>query len=247
MALAGIIASAVVVFEVIPMSTIPIVYVVVRQQEEHIIHPPIINTKEEEEHNIAIPFYITLSYLEGRKSTKQNSDAEKLSHLTFRTSESVIKELKREATSKSIPLSILLNNIVKNHLIQTNTEKADFIVISQDFFRRIFGKIDEKSFEDYGNELGLSVVNDYTASFFPEINGHTIIQFLEKWFSHFQSYQHRVDEGNSRHTFSLNHDINMNFSIVLKVILEGLIEPVIKNKVIFGETASNRITFTFDV
>lgn len=247
MVLTGIIAATLVIFEVIPMSMIAMVYIPVRQQEEHIIHPTLINTKEEEEHNIAIPFYTILSYLGGRNSIKQNSDAEKLSHLTFRTSENIIKELKREATSKSIPLSILLNNIVKNHLTKTNTEKADFIVISQDFFRRIFGKIDEKSLQDYGNELGLAVVSDYTASFFPEINGHSVVQFLEKWFSHFQSYQHRVDGGNSRHSFSLNHDINMNFSIVLKVILEGLIEPVIKNKVIFGETSSSRITFSFDV
>jgi hypothetical protein len=110
----------------------------------------------------------------------------------------------------------------------------------------MFGKIDEKSLEDYGNELGPAVVSDYMAYFFPEINGQTIVMFLEKWFSHFQSYQHRIGEGNSRHTFTLNHNINMKFSIVLKIILEGLIEPVIKNKVFFGEVTSNRITFTFD-
>jgi hypothetical protein len=231
MMLTGVIAATVVLFEVIPMTMIPMVSVTVRQQEEHIIHPPTINTKEEGEHNIAIPFYTVSSYLGRRNSTKQNSDAEKLLHISFRTSENIIKELKREATSKSIPLSILLNNVVKDHLTQT-TEKADFIAISPDFFRRMFGKIDEKSLEDYGNELRPTVVCDYMAYFFPEINGHIIVMFLEKWFSHFQSYQHRIGEGNSRHTFTLNHNINLNFSKVLKVILEGIIEPIIKNKVI---------------
>jgi hypothetical protein len=245
MVLTGIIAATVVIFEVIPMTMIPIVSVAVRQQEEHIIHPPTINTKDEGEHNIAIPFYTVSSYLGRRNSTKQNSDAESY-YISFRTSENIIKELKREATSKNIPLSILLNNVVKDHLTQTSTEKADFIAISQDFFRRMFGKIDETSLEDFGKELGPTVVSDYMAYFFPEINGHTIVMFLEKWFSHFQSYRHRIGEGNNKHTFTLNHNINMKFSIVLKVILEGLIEPIIKNKVIFEEATSNRITFTFD-
>lgn len=246
MAISGLMAATVAIFEIIPMSMIPMVYVIVLQQEEHIIHPPLVNVRAEEEHNIAIPFL--LSYSSNRKYDEQNStDTDKLLHLTFRTSENVIKELKKEAGSKGIPLSILLNNIVKNHLSQTNTERADFILISQDFFRRMFGKIDEKSLEDYGMELGPAVVSDYMASFFPEINGHTIVQFLEQWFRHFQSYQHRFDERNGRHSFSLNHDINKNFSIVLRTILEGVIEPIIKNKVIFGETTSSRITFTFDL
>jgi hypothetical protein len=124
--LTGIIAATVVIFEVIPMTMIPMVFVAVRQQEEHIIHPPTLNTKEEGEHNIAIPFYTISSYLGRRNSTKQNSDAEKLLHISFRTSENIIKELKREATSKNIPLSILLNNVAKDHLTQTSTEKADF-------------------------------------------------------------------------------------------------------------------------
>ena len=166
MVLTGIIAATVVIFEVIPMTMIPMVSVAVRQQEEHIIHPPTINTKEEGEHNIAVPVYTLSSYLGRRNSTKQNSDAEKLLHISFRTSESVIKELRREATSKNIPVNILLNNIVKDHLTQTSTEKADFIAISPDFFRRMFGKIDETSLEDYGKELGPTVVSDYMAYFF---------------------------------------------------------------------------------
>jgi hypothetical protein len=47
------------------------------------------------------------------------------------------------------------------------------------------------------------------------------------------------------HYFTVNHDININFSIALKAVLEGLIEPIIKSPVIFKEITSNSISFSF--
>ena len=37
------------------------------------------------------------------------------------------------------------------------------------------------------------------------------------------------------HYFTVNHDININFSIHLKAFLEGLIEPIIKGPLKFHE------------
>jgi hypothetical protein len=247
-------AVAIMLFEIIPMTTIPAINAIIKQQEEHIIYPIITKTKTEDEHVITIPSYNSFtSLLSNRKSNtfknEQQTAAkdEKLLHLTFRTRENVIRILKKEANSKGIPLSILLNNILKSYFVQMNIERPDFILCSKDFFRRIFGKIDEKSLEDYGAELARAIVSEYTSSFFPDIDAYTIVQFLEMWFKRFQSFQHRIDEKNNRHTFSLNHDVNMNFSIVLRVILESLVEPIIKNKLAFGELTSSCITFSFNV
>lgn len=203
------------------------------------------SSKTEDEHIIAIITWGLLLPQSYWESTSFKN--EKLQHLTFRTPEGVIKALKKEADSKGVPLSILVNQIFKNHLVQKDTGKADFVLSSKDFFRKIFEKIDQKSLEQYGIELGRAIVSEYTSSYFPDINSCTIVQFLESWFGRFQSFQHRVDEVNNRHSFSLNHDINMNFSIVLRVILEGLVEPVIKNKVVFGDLTPNTITFTFEI
>lgn len=189
----------------------------------------------------------------GYMSDKPRDDYEatkpkNLLHRTFRIPEEVIRALENEATSEGVPLSNLVNKILRNYLVaQKHPEKVGFILTSKDFFRMVFAKIDEKSIENYGKELGYAVVSEYTSSFFPEINSNTLIQFLQIWFKRFQSYQHRIDEQNSRHTFSLNHDINMNFSIVLKIILEGLIEPVTKSRIVYGELTSSSITFTFEI
>ena len=47
------------------------------------------------------------------------------------------------------------------------------------------------------------------------------------------------------HVFTVYHDININFSIVLKAILEGLIEPITKSPVAFKDITANSISFSF--
>jgi hypothetical protein len=198
--------------------------------------------------NVKNNYYYYYYYYYSNNNTT-NSKPKKMLHRSFRIPEDILKALENEATSEEIPLSNLVNRILRNYLVtQLRSENNDFILTKKDFFRRVFAKIDgERSIQDYGKELGYAVVSEYTSAFFPEITSHTLIQFLRSWFNRFQSYQHRIDEGNNRHTFSLNHDINMNFSMILKVILQGLIEPVTKSSVVFAELTSTSITLTFEI
>jgi hypothetical protein len=250
----GITAIAIVIFEVIPMSGISTVNMITRQQDEHMVYATTttpINAKEEDEHIIAFASN-GLFVLSHNKSTSFNDrktdKTKKLQHRTFRIPEDVMQALEKEANAKGVPLSNRVNKILKDYTsADLLPEKTGFILTSKDFFRKLFGKIDQKYIEEYGKELGYAIVSEYTSSFFPEINSNTLVQFLESWFNRFDSYQHRIDEQNSRHIFSVNHDINKNFSIVLKVILEGLVEPITKSKLIFGELTPSCITFTFEI
>jgi hypothetical protein len=102
--------------------------------------------------------------------------------------------------------------------------------------------------------------------FFPEVNNTTLVEFLDIWFRRFQFYQHRVEEkldgpasiaaaadfranvtenqNQKQHLFTVSHDINMNFSLVLKAILEGLVEPITKSPVIFKDITATSIAFS---
>ena len=97
--------------------------------------------------------------------------------------------------------------------------------------------------------------NEYASLFFPKLNRETLIHFLELWLGRFQNCQHRIDiiDGKNnnnndtrQHTFSINHDINVNLSIVLKRVLAGLIEPITKSVVMFSEETPSTITFSFE-
>ena len=92
--------------------------------------------------------------------------------------------------------------------------------------------------------MGLTVAKEYISFFFPEVNGNNLVKFLDLWFKRFQSYQHRFS--NNRHHYIVNHEISINFSIALKAMIEGLIEPIFKSSVNVKDFTSRMITFSFD-
>jgi hypothetical protein len=53
-----------------------------------------------------------------------------------------------------------------------------------------------------------------------------------------------LNQSQKQHLFIVSHDINMNFSLVLKAILEGLVEPITKSPIMFKDITSTSITFS---
>ena len=186
-----------------------------------------------------------------KKEEDSNNNKNKLSHQGFRLQEQVVKTLAEEAERKGISVSSLVNNILKNYVThEMQFEEFGFILVSKDFLRKIFSVIDdEKHIQDFGKEFGTTMAKEYVSYFYPQVNSNTLVQFLDYWFRRFQSCKHIVEDSDTsqRHYFTVNHDINIKFSVALKAILEGLIEPVSKTTVEFRDITANSLTFSFDV
>ena len=138
-------------------------------------------------------------------------------------------------------------------VFKRKTSQWGFLV-SKDFLRKVFSKIEKaEDIEEFGQELGLTTAKEYVSYFFPQVNSNSLVQYLDLWFRRFQSYQHRIDNDmyNSdninaeRHYFTVIHDINMNFSIALKTILQGLIVPIIKSDIEFRDITASAVSFSF--
>jgi hypothetical protein len=182
---------------------------------------------------------------------KEDNNKNKLSHQGFRLEEQVIKTLAEEAVRNGISVSSLVNKILKNYVThEMQFEELGFILVSKDFLRKIFNVIDdEKHIQVFGAEFGTTMAKEYVSYFYPQVNSNTLVQFLDYWLRRFQSCKHIVEDNNSsqRHYFTVNHDINIKFSVALKAILQGLIEPVSKTTVEFKDITANSLTFSFDV
>ena len=186
-----------------------------------------------------------------KKKEDNDNSKSKLSHQGFRLEDQVIKTLGEDAARKGVSVSSLVNKILKNYVThEMQFEELGFILVSKDFLRRMFNVIDdEKHIEDFGKEFGTTMAKEYVSYFYPKVNGHTLVQFLDYWFRRFQTCKHLVESSDrsQRHYFTVNHDINIKFSLAMKAILEGLIEPVTKTTVEFGELAENSVTFSFEI
>jgi hypothetical protein len=232
--------------------------------------------KYSDEHNIAA---VDISSGVSGIFTLYNNDDRKFVHSSIRIEEQVLKTLQREAQRRGISFNNLVNKTLKNYVTsEMYFEQLGFILVSKDFLRKTFSRLNENDIEEFGRELGLTVAKEYISYFFPEVNNTTLVEFLDIWFRRFQFYQHRVQEESAQeesdvnatlhphfsssnaaepkadfnqkqlekqlHLFTVSHDINMNFSLVLKAILEGLVEPITKSPVIFKDITATSIAFS---
>jgi predicted HicB family RNase H-like nuclease len=213
-----------------------------------------INSREEEEQQNEKSSTSTAS----TSSSKDSNTAKRLVHSSIRIEEEVFKSLEREAEKRGVSFNSLVNKTLKNYVTsEMYFEQLGFILVSKDFLRKTFLKFeDEKYIEEFGRELGLTVSKEYISYFFPQVNSCTLVQFLDIWFRRFQFCQHRVEDidvvveekkKKQLHSFTVTHDINMNFSLVLKAILEGLVEPITKSPVLFKDIAPTSIAFSIEV
>jgi predicted HicB family RNase H-like nuclease len=188
----------------------------------------------------------------------RNSSSNKLIHSSFRIEQDILESLEIAAASKDISLSSLVNKVLKNYVnSEMYFEELGFILVSKNFLRKTFERLEQKHIEELGKEYGMTIAKQYISYFYPQVNADTLIQFLEVWFKRFQSWHHRIGKDNNnnnnnnnynpRHYFTVNHDVNMNFSLALQSILAGLIEPIIKNTVEFTSVTPSTITFSFVV
>jgi hypothetical protein len=199
------------------------------------------------------------------RSHSSSKNNKRFVHSSIRIEEDVLKALQIEAQRREVSFNNFVNKTLKNYITsEMYFEQLGFILVSKEFLRITFLKIDEKYAEEFGREIGLTVAREYMSYFSGQVNNDTLIEFLNIWFRRFQFSKHRVENlvGNDitvngkeqkqrqkqqLHLFTVIHDINMNFSIVLKAILEGLIEPIIKSPIVFRDITPTFITFSFRV
>ena len=177
--------------------------------------------------NVAVSNVPFLSWVSS--SANDNNKKEKLVHSSFRLKEDVLRSLETAAQREGFHSGTIVNRTLENYITsEMYFEELGFILVSKDFLRKALNGLNERDAQDLGREMGLTVAKEYISFFFPEVNGNNLVKFLDLWFKRFQSYQHRFS--NNRHHYIVNHEISINFSIALKAMIEGLIEPIFKRQ-----------------
>jgi hypothetical protein len=116
--------------------------------------------------------------------------------------------------------------------------------MSKEILRAWLNKIEERELIIQAKDFGSSCV-EFIVYLFGEVNGNNMIKFLEILFSRFQSYQHHIE--NKTHSFHINHDICMNYSIFYSELLRALIEPIIKCPIKVKSITQKMIIISFDI
>ena len=169
----------------------------------------------------------------------------KLVHLGFRIDENVLDGIKRAAKRTETTVSNQINIILKNWVTRDSYfQELGFIPMSKDVLRAWVNKIEQSELIMQAKEFGLAAA-EYIAYFYGEVNVSNMIRFLEILLSRFPSYDHRIE--NKTHSFHINHDICMKYSIFFSELLKSLVEPIIKAPVKLKSLTQKTIITSFDI
>lgn len=169
----------------------------------------------------------------------------KLVHLGFRIDENVLEGIKKSAKRTETTVSNQINTILRNWVTRdTYFEELGFIPMSKDVLRAWINEIEPNDLISQAKELGVSTA-EIIAYFFGEVNLSTMIKYIEILLSRFTSYDHRIE--NNTHSFHINHEICMKYSIFFGELLKSLIESVIKSPVKLKSITQKTIIISFDI
>jgi hypothetical protein len=175
----------------------------------------------------------------------EQSNKTRLILQSFRIEQGVVQTLQQESRKKGVPLSHLINRILKNYVTSDRYfQELGFLLSSKDFIRKLLGRIEEKYIIEDAKEFGLTIAKDYIPYFFMDVNNYTLLEFLEIWLCRFP-FQHRIDV--KRHSYSINHELGMSYSVFFREYMTALIEPIIKSPIKFSVVAPNTVTFSFEI
>ena len=176
---------------------------------------------------------------------KEANAKHRLVHLGFRIDEDVLNSIKKAAKRTETTVSNQTNKILRDWVTRdAYFQELGFIPMSKDILRAWINKIEERELIIQAKDFGLSAV-ELIVYFCGELNVDTMIKFLEILFSRFQSYQHHIE--NNTHSFCINHDICMNYSVFFCELLRVLIEPIIKGPIKVKSLTQKMISISFDI
>ncbi|MCS4537860.1 MAG: hypothetical protein HYY67_03250 [Thaumarchaeota archaeon] len=103
-------------------------------------------------------------------------------------------------------------------------EELRFIALSPDALRLIFASLGSEKAAEIGKNIGKIFAQEMVLHIYGQINKGTVLQFLRVAMVRFPNYEYRVD-GN-KHSISVVHEINEQFSIYLSNITAEMLQSV---------------------
>lgn len=169
----------------------------------------------------------------------------KLVHMGFRIDQSVLEGIKKAAKRTETTVSNQINIILRNWVMRdAYFQELGFIPMSKDVLRAWINNIEQTELVMQAREFGISAT-EFIAYFYGEVNIANMIKFLGVLLSRFPSYDYRIE--NNTHSFHINHDICMKYSIFYSELLRSLIEPIIKGPVKLKNLTQKTIIISFDI
>ncbi len=164
--------------------------------------------------------------------------------VSFRLSEDIVNELRREATKKGLDLSALGKDIVLNHLRWGKLSSGlRFIPLPRQTLSSLVNRMSEGEAEESGYNFGKEEVIEMILYANGSLSLDGFFEVLDGWLDASSMSVRHNDEGSV--SYLISHEMGKNWSFFLAGLVRGAFEELsIKSDVRF-EARSGSLTFSF--
>jgi hypothetical protein len=163
---------------------------------------------------------------------------------TFSIDDIILKKLRIEANKRDISLNVLINQIFKNFVEWYVFEpKVGLIPISKPIVINLFKDLKKEEVVDIATEVGKNSIYDIALFMKMDLDLDSFLEWFESRIKNSSMKVFHFVQDNT-HTYTIKHDICLNWSLYHKVILEFIfIEKFKKNVRIQISEGSFRLSF----
>ncbi len=157
--------------------------------------------------------------------------------ISLRINHDVAEALKEEAKFDRTSLNVLANNILQNYVKwEKDAKQAGFIPVTKDLLIALLQRIDDKEITEIVNQTK-NIIKAQIIFMEKRYDLWSVLDWLEvrckaSGFSEKKFYQ------NDRLTYIIQHDLGWKWSLYCKILVESVLEGLVKEKIDFDVSTS---------
>jgi hypothetical protein len=165
--------------------------------------------------------------------------------MTFRIDKSIMDKLRVEANNRGISLNMLVNQIIKNFVDWYMFEpKIGMIPLSKPVVIELFRNLKEEEVLHIATGIGKNAIYDIALFMKTRIDMDLFLEWFESRMKNSSMHISHIVNGHT-HTYTMKHDICLNWSLYYKTILDLIFYEIFKKRVDIN-ISEGSFTITFE-
>jgi hypothetical protein len=156
---------------------------------------------------------------------KNSSINRKNVSVTFRLDGTIIEKLRNEADEKVVSLSLLVNQIIKQHVDwHSMAPKAGYIAVRKELIMNLLCKVTEQEVFLMARQIARTTNKDTLMLLKNRISIESAFEIVESWLKSCDIPYRHQNTLDTKHTFIIQHDMGQRWSVYLGELYRDLFE-----------------------
>jgi hypothetical protein len=180
-----------------------------------------------------------------REKYEQQRQQHQSESITLRLDSIILNKLHHEARQNDISVNTLVSHIIRRHIDwHSNAAKAGFVTVRRGLLIDLINRLSDKEITLIAEYIAKKETKDFVLLLRNEYNIESALDVIETWIK-ISGHPYRHEVNYTRHSYVIQHDMGMNWSLYMAEQYRFLFEEFELKKVDF-DINDNTLDFVVD-